>query len=136
MVLREHRAYLHPLGVQRAMPAGCGEGPGKVGEHSHKRKRGKMSDLIPFNAWSQERIQIGQKICTSRHKRYSKDPRVTCIVRLPWWMIRNYLWEPEGAKDMAELQEVIEDIYKRVVTDDEMFYVHFGNYKKDVEGRA
>jgi hypothetical protein len=90
------------------------------------------NDLLPFNEWSKERIQIGLKICTSRHRRYSKDPRVTYIVRLPWWFIRNYLWMPEGARDMAELQEVIEGIYGREVPDDEMFYTHFGNFK---EGR-
>jgi len=91
-----------------------------------------MSDLIPFNAWSKERIQIGQKICTSRHKRYPKDPRVTYITpRLPWWLIVNYFYEPEGARDPRELQEVIESIYGRKVGDEEMFYVHFGDFKED-----
>lgn len=89
-----------------------------------------MSDLIPFNAWSRERIQIGQKICTSRHKRYKNDPRVYYITPgLQWWFIREYLWMAEGAKSPAELQEVIEAIYGRKVEDDEIFYSHFGNYK-------
>ena len=104
---------------------GRGEGLGKM----DKRKRGKMSDLIPFNAWSQERIDLGMKVCTSRHKRYSKDPRVTCIVRLPWWIIVNYLYEPEGATSPKEMQLVIDGIYGRHVPDDEMFYVHFGDFK-------
>ncbi|MCK9569910.1 hypothetical protein M0R72_13280 [Candidatus Pacearchaeota archaeon] len=88
-----------------------------------------MSELIPFTTWSQERIRLGMKICTSRHKRYSKDPRVTCIVRLPWWIIVNYLYEPEGARDPKELQAVIDGIYGRHVPDEEMFYVHWGDFK-------
>ncbi len=88
-----------------------------------------MSELIPFTSWSQERIRTGQKVCTSRHKRYSKDPRVTHIVRLPWWIIVNYLYEPEGAMSPIELQQVIDGIYGRHVPDDEMFYVHWGDFR-------
>jgi hypothetical protein len=89
-----------------------------------------MTNLIPFNDWSQERIQLGMKICTSRHKRYKKDPRVTFITgKLPWWIIVNYLYEAEGARNPKELQEVIDGIYGRHVPDDEMFYVHFGDFK-------
>jgi len=92
-----------------------------------------VNELIPFNDWSQERIDRMMKICTSRHKRYTKDPRVYYITpKLPWWLIRFYLFEAEGATSPAELQTVIEGIYKRVVPDDEMFYVHFGNFKDGV----
>ena len=89
-----------------------------------------MND-IPFNDWSKKRIQAGQKNCTSRHKRYPNDKRVFWISpKLPWWFIRLYLWEEEGAKSQTELQKVIENIYKRKVPDDEKFYVHFGNFKE------
>jgi len=85
---------------------------------------------IPFNSWSKERIEKGVKKCTSRHKKYLNDKRVTYISpKLPWWFIRTYLWEPEGANSPEELQEVIEKIYKRKVPDDEVFYVHFGEFK-------
>jgi len=90
-----------------------------------------MKDKIPFNGWSQERIAKGRKICTSRHKRYPKDERVYFISpKLPWWFIRTYLYNAEGADSPQELQEVIEEIYKREVPSEEEFYVHFGKFEK------
>ena len=92
-----------------------------------------MKDRIPFNDWSKERIKLGWKKCTSRHKRYTEDERVTWISpKLPWWFIRTYLWKPEGGKSPEELQAVVEDIYKRKVPDEEGFYLHFGEYKDKV----
>jgi hypothetical protein len=89
-------------------------------------------DLIPFNEWSRERIIRGVKHCTSRHKRYTKDFRVSYITpKLQWWFIRKYLWRDEGASSPEELQQVIENIYKRKVKDDELFYVHFGNFTRE-----
>jgi len=87
---------------------------------------------IPFNDWSKQRIREGRKVCTSRHKRYIKDKRVTWISPLlPWWFITKYLWKPEGADSPEELQQVINDIYKRKVANDEEFFVHFGNYSDE-----
>jgi hypothetical protein len=87
---------------------------------------------IPFNEWSKEKIKQGRKICTSRHKRYSKDKRVTFITpKLPFWFIKTYLWKPEGADSPEELQKVVENIYGRRVPEDETFYVHFGNFRDD-----
>lgn len=92
-----------------------------------------MQNNIPFNEWSKGRIKAGWKCCTSRHKRYTKDPRVTWISpKLPWWFIRQYLWKPEGAGSQTELQLVIENIYKRKVPNDELFYVHFGIFKESL----
>jgi hypothetical protein len=86
---------------------------------------------IPFNDWSRERIAMGKKCCTSRHKRYPNDKRVRWISpKLPWWFIRDYLYQAEGAGSRSELQEVINGIYKRNVHDDEGFYVHFGEFKE------
>lgn len=83
---------------------------------------------IPFNSWSKERIAQGRKLCTSRKRKYS-DSRVTFITPLlPWWFIRTYLWNPEGADSPEELQKVIDEIFKRRVEDSEEFYVHFGNF--------
>ena len=86
-------------------------------------------NLIPFNEWSKERIRLGRKTCTSRHKKYKNDERVTLIERLSWGFIRNHLWREEGADTQEELQQVIELIYKRKVPDNEMFYVHFGDFR-------
>jgi len=88
--------------------------------------------LLPFNKWSKERNDNGSKLCTSRHKKYTKDPRVTHITPLtPWGFIRQYLYSCEGADSPEELQQVIESIMKRHVPDDEMFYVHFGDFREE-----
>ena len=84
---------------------------------------------IPFNSWSMERINLGRKLCTSRHIKYIDDERVEWITpELSWGFIKRYFWQVEGADSPEELQEVIENIYKRKVNDDEMFFVHFGNF--------
>ena len=89
-----------------------------------------MKNEITFNKWSRERIEIGAKRCTSRHKKYTKDEKVYWISpKLPWWFIKKFLFREEGATSPNELQIVIEDIYKRKVPDDEEFYVHFGDFK-------
>jgi hypothetical protein len=91
------------------------------------------SDLIPFNDWSKDKIQFNNKVCTSRHKKYTKDSRVTWISpKLPFWFIKTYLYKEEGAYSPAELQSVIEAIYKRKVEDSEEFYVHFGNFRVEM----
>ena len=94
-------------------------------------KQTKLSYEIPFNEWSKIRIDEGRKKCTSRHKRYSKDTRVYYITpKLPLWFIKQYLWRDEGADSPEELQKIFNKIYKREVDDDELFYVHFGFFKK------
>ena len=93
-----------------------------------------MSDYIPFNDWSIERIRQGRKDCTSRHKRYPKDKRVYYITpKLEWWFIKKYLWKAEGADSPEELQEVIGEIHHRAVTGGELFHVHFGKFKEAAE---
>ena len=90
-------------------------------------------ELIPFNEWSRERIRQGKKICTSRHKKYLHDPRVTHIIEHSWGTIKAMYWQLEGADNPVELQKVIENIYKRKVPDNERFYVHFGNFKPQTQ---
>jgi len=88
-----------------------------------------MKRLV-FNAWSRERIQQGRKFCTSRHKKYLHDDRVLHITdKIPWGFIRDYLYSCEGADSPEELQQVIESIMKRHVPDDELFYVHVGDFR-------
>ena len=81
-----------------------------------------------FNAWSMERIEKGTKHLTSRKKNHQKDPHVIAVVGpLPWWFIRECLYEHEGADSPEELQHVIDGIFKRrgyPVADDELFFVH------------
>ena len=90
-----------------------------------------MTGKIPFNAWSQERIKQDRKFCTSRHKKYPNDERVAWITpKLEWGFIRKHLWQTEGADSPEELQEVIIKIYHRKVPDDELFYVHFGDFRE------
>ena len=89
-----------------------------------------MKKKIPFNNWSQERIKEGRKFCTSRHTKYEDDPRVRYISdAVTWGFIKKYLWQMEGANSPEELQEVIESIYKRKVTDAEPFYFHIGDFR-------
>jgi hypothetical protein len=90
-----------------------------------------MTYLIPFNEWSKERIAKGKKHCTSRHTKYRNDPRVLVILpKLPWSIIREYFWRDEGAESPKELQRVIENIYKRAVPDNELFFVHYMDFKR------
>ena len=80
---------------------------------------------LSFNSWSRERILDGRKSLTSRKHNYYYDERVDYVIgALPWKFIRTFLYRDEGASSPAELQKVIEDIFKREVKDDEMFYVH------------
>jgi hypothetical protein len=86
------------------------------------------SKHIQFNAWSSKRIREGKKWATSRNKPYEDDERVLGIIKLPWWFIRDYLYMVEGAESPEELQSVINQAQRRVVKDDDTFYVHFGNF--------
>ena len=83
---------------------------------------------MKFNAWSQERINRGEKVITSRKKAHYNDPDVYFVLgKLPWGIIRDRLYIAEGAETPEELQQVIDDIFARrgyPVADDEEFYVH------------
>ena len=86
---------------------------------------------MKFNAWSKARIQARRKVITSRKEPHYNDPDVAFILgKLPWEIIRDRLYIPEGADTPKELQEVINKIFARrgyPVTDDEEFYVHVLN---------
>lgn len=87
---------------------------------------------IPFNNWSLQRIYEGRKTCTSRKKKYVDDERVVYITpKMPWRIIKNYMWQAEGANSPEELQEVIELIHGRHVPDYEQFFVHFGDFSDE-----
>lgn len=87
---------------------------------------------IPFNQWSRERIKQGRKYMTSRHQKCLNDPRVKFILpKTKWGFIKNHWFGIEGADSPIELQKVIEEIYKRKVPDDEMFYPHIGDFREE-----
>ena len=80
---------------------------------------------MKFNQWSTNRILAGKKTLTSRTKRYENDPDVSLIFGpLPWGFIKTYLYRGEGAESPEELQRVINQIFRRAVSDDRLFYVH------------
>ena len=80
---------------------------------------------MKFNKWSQSRILAGKKTLTSRTKKHENDPDVLHIFGpLPLWFIKTYLYRDEGAESPEELQRVINQIFRRVVKDDRLFYVH------------
>ncbi len=91
----------------------------------------KNLNLLPFNAWSWERIKDGRKICTSRHRAYRKDPAVWKILpKMEWNEVKRVYCEEEGAQSASELQDVVEGIYNRRVLGNELFFVHAFNPKK------
>lgn len=80
---------------------------------------------MEFNAWSKRRIKLGIKRLTSRRTDYPRDPDVDYVVGpLPWRFIKEFLYRDEGAYSPAELQRVINQIFRREVGPDELFYVH------------
>lgn len=80
---------------------------------------------MKFNEWSQRRINLGMKRLTSRRIAYIGDPDVDYIVGpLPWKFIKEFLYRDEGAFTSDELQKVINEIFRKTVGPDKMFYVH------------
>jgi len=92
------------------------------------------NELLPFNDWSEERIAQGRKKCTSRTKKYVDDPRVDFITeKIPLKFIKKYFYGDgfEGADSPEELQRVINGIFRKEVSEDRGFYVHFGDFKEE-----
>lgn len=87
---------------------------------------------MKFNAWSKKRIKEGRKFLTSRKEPHYDDEHILEVLPhpLPWWFIKRYLWRDEGADSPEELQKVINQIFRRKVKNEEMFYVHVLNIQK------
>ena len=80
---------------------------------------------MKFNQWSKSRILAGEKSLTSRTKKHENDPDVLHIFGpLPWWFIKTYLYRDEGAESPEQLQRVINQIFRKVVEGDRLFYIH------------
>ena len=64
-------------------------------------------------------VKNAEKYDTDHDHEYKVGP-------LPWCFIRDFLFQEgaEGAESPEELQRVINQIFRRVVGDDEQFYVY------------
>jgi len=93
-----------------------------------------MTNRLPFNEWSKKAIKERGKVATSRTKKYEGDPRVEWISPpLPLSFIKQYFYKLEGARSPDELQRVINQIFRKKVSEDREFYVHFGDFSDEVE---
>jgi hypothetical protein len=82
-----------------------------------------MKISIPFNEWSEERIQREKKFATTRSKQYGKAgdwfmcAGKTCeiefVVKLPLWFIFMHLYDTEGADSPGEFSDVWCSIHPR-----------------------
>lgn len=93
---------------------------------------------IPFNKWSEERLETGMKFATSRNKPYGKpgdtfshdgfEYTLELIVKLPLWFIRDYLYDTEGCSSPKDFEDIWKWIHPRKgwVEKQEVFYHYFG----------
>lgn len=95
----------------------------------------KMEVKIPFNKWSEERLEQGRKLCTSRNKIYgsvgdsfhskSAVHFIKLIKPFPLWFVRDFLYQLEGANSPDEFVSVWKIIYRGRFNEDKVVYVHF-----------
>ena len=88
-----------------------------------------MTEKIPFNKWSKERIEQGRKICTSRTRKW-KDDRVYLIIQLPLGIVKEWLYREEGANSPEEFEKVWRSIFRGNFNSERIVFVHFGDFKK------
>ena len=83
---------------------------------------------MKFNKWSREKIAAGLKWTTARTKPHHSDPDVSRILPgCPWYIIRDWFYQAEGASCPSELQDVINGIFarsKKPVMKHRVFYLH------------
>lgn len=83
-----------------------------------------------------ERIASGQKICTTRSKRYGNPGdcfyagksrhELKEIIQFPLWFVRDFLWHPEGAQSPQEFTKIWREIHPREgLKEDKIGYTHF-----------
>lgn len=85
-------------------------------------------EKIPFNKWSQERIDNGWKLCTSRTRLWN-DSRVYLVIKLPLGIVRNFLYKEEGAETPEEFERVWRSIFRGKFDSERVVFVHFGDFK-------
>ena len=79
---------------------------------------------LKYNKWSMQRIKDGAKTITSRKTKHDGVEIADVVGPLPWYFIRDHLYRSEGASSPAELQRIMNQCQRRIVDDDDMFYVH------------
>ena len=95
-----------------------------------------MKVFIPFNDWSNERLQAGRKFATSRNKKYGSPGdtfeaigwrwKIVSVQRIPLKFVSNYLYEIEGSDSPMEFISVWDDIHPVKQYDpDHLVWVHF-----------
>ena len=92
---------------------------------------------IPFNEWSEERLENQSKKATSRYKKYGDVGDVfnvngyfyelELVIKVPLWFVAEDLWSSEGAKSSDEFIRVWKEIHKRkgYKPFDMVWYHHF-----------
>jgi len=95
---------------------------------------------IPFNDWSMIKLKHSNKECTSRTKKYGNEGdifttdfenfrityRITHILKLPLWIVRDFLYKAEGAESPHIFENVWNEIHPiRRYQPNDMVFVHF-----------
>ena len=95
---------------------------------------------IPFNEWSRDKLRYAQKTCTSRSKRYGYEGdtfqvdwedgyaiyQIDHVVRLPLWLVSDYLHKDEGAPSTLDFKVIWEKIHpQKGFRPDEKVFTHF-----------
>lgn len=93
-----------------------------------------MEIKIPFNVWSIGKLNADFKNATSRYKKYGSKGDIfyvdgnkyiiLLVVKLPLWMIANYLYNTEGCNSPNQFINIWETIHpqKGFKKDDEVWY--------------
>ena len=94
-----------------------------------------MDILIPFNLWSIGRLKANMKLATSRYKKYGvkgdtfsvngESYIILLTVKLPLWLIRDYLFNVEGCDSPAHFVKIWEDIHPSGFKPDDEVWFHF-----------
>ena len=97
---------------------------------------------IPFNDWSEKRIDNNTKNATSRYKKYGElgDKFVyngywyelELVIKVPLWFVSEDLYRSEGAKSSDEFIRIWKDIHYRkgFRPFDMVWYHHFKQINK------
>ena len=88
-----------------------------------------MTEKIPFNKWSKERIKQGRKLCTSRTRTWD-DPRVKMVWYAPLGFVRDYLWQPEGADNPEEFERIWRSIFRGKFEENRIVNIHWGDFRE------
>lgn len=92
---------------------------------------------IPFNKWSEERLNLFAKTATSRNKKYGEvgdtfevngtTYELDLVIKLPLWFVSEDLYDSEGALNFLEFEDIWKKIHpkKGFIPEQEVWYHHF-----------